>query len=350
MLLDACSRASPSDTGTTLISRQRRLVATPLIATQQRCPRPPSKSASVRTPCCSGPWVGRGGRIPRHRSICVQNLGCSNCVGPFGLFANLRPIKVQPALRDSTPLRPERVDGVDLLIVRELTGGLYFGPRREHGEDPEQPDAAWDTLLYREEEIERVARVAFEAARGRRGRLASIDKANVLASMRLWRQVVDRVAKSFPDVEYEHLLVDAAAMHLITKPAAFDVILAGNLFGDILSDEASVLAGSLGLLPSASLSADGKGLYEPVHGSAPDIAGQGRANPIGAILSAAMLLRHSLGLEEEASAIEAAIAEALLSARTPDLAPVTQAVQQDPKVTMVDTEGMVEAVLGCRDR
>ncbi|MDA8019959.1 MAG: 3-isopropylmalate dehydrogenase [Thermoanaerobaculia bacterium] len=260
----------------------------------------------------------------------------------FGFFANLRPVKVLPALRDATPLRPDRIDGVDLLIVRELTGGLYFGPRREEGEDPRQPKAAWDTMFYREEEVERVARIAFEAARGRRHKVASIDKANVLASMRLWRRVVDRVAADFPDVEHQHVLVDAAAMHLITRPADFDVVLAGNLFGDILSDEASVLAGSLGLLPSASLSATGKGLYEPVHGSAPDIAGQGAANPVGAILSAAMLLRHSLGLEQEAAAVETAVEEALGTARTRDLAAVTNG---DDRIRIVDTEAMTEEIL-----
>lgn len=261
----------------------------------------------------------------------------------FDLFANLRPVKVLPALRDATPLRPEVLDGVDLLIVRELTGGLYFGPRQEGGENPEQPKAAWDTMLYREEEVERVARVAFASAAERRGRVTSIDKANVLASMRLWRRVVDRVAAYYPDVEHEHLLVDAAAMHLITRPADFDVILAGNLFGDILSDEASVLAGSLGLLPSASLSADSdgraKGLYEPVHGSAPDIAGQGIANPVGAILSAAMLLRHSLGLDEEAKAVESAVEQALETARTPDLAAAGTGARR------VGTEDMTTAVL-----
>lgn len=238
----------------------------------------------------------------------------------LGLFANLRPLKLFPALRDAAPLRPELLEGVDLLIVRELTGGLYFGPRSEQGEDPEHPTAAWDTLFYDAAEVERVARLAFEAARGRRRRVASIDKANVLASMRLWRRVVDRVALDYPDVEHEHVLVDAAAMHLIRNPAAFDVILAGNLFGDILSDEASVLAGSLGLLPSASLSDSGPGLYEPIHGSAPDIAGQGVANPIGTILSVALLLRHSLGLDREATAVEAAVAETLASGlRTADL-------------------------------
>ncbi len=259
----------------------------------------------------------------------------------FGLFANLRPVKVFSGLRETAPLRPELLEGVDMLIVRELTGGLYFGPRVEAGDDADQPDASWDTLVYREAEIERVARVAFEAAQkrrqaGGRGRLASIDKANVLASMRLWRRVVTRVAADYPDVEVEHLYVDAMAMYLVKRPADFDVVLAGNLFGDILSDEASVLAGSLGMLPSASLSEGTRGLYEPVHGSAPDIAGQGKANPIGAILSAAMLLRYSLGLEKEADAVEAAV-EAALNAglRTPDLG----------SGESVGTEAMTQAIL-----
>ena len=239
----------------------------------------------------------------------------------FELFANLRPVRLFPALADSAPLRPDLLEGVDMLIMRELTGGLYFGPRAEKGDDPERPKSAWDTLLYSEAEIERIARLAFEAAQKRRGKLASIDKANVLASMRLWRRVVDRVSADYPDVELEHILVDAAAMRLLTHPASFDVVLAGNLFGDILSDEASVLAGSLGMLPSASLSSSGRGLYEPIHGSAPDIAGKDLANPIGTVLSAAMLLRHSLGLNAEATAIEGAVEKALgVGLRTADIA------------------------------
>ncbi|MEM8993507.1 MAG: 3-isopropylmalate dehydrogenase [Acidobacteriota bacterium] len=238
----------------------------------------------------------------------------------FELFANLRPVRVSKALVEAAPLRPERLRDVDLVIFRELTGGLYFGPRREQGAGEGEDDTAWDTLIYSESEVERIARLAFDAARGRRRRVASVDKANVLASMRLWRRVVTRVAADYPDVELEHVLVDAAAMRLITRPASFDVVLAGNLFGDILSDAASVLSGSLGMLPSASLSASGRGLYEPVHGSAPDIAGRGVANPIGAILSAAMLLRHSLGLSAEAGRVEAAVERALGDGvRTADL-------------------------------
>lgn len=236
----------------------------------------------------------------------------------FGLFANLRPVKTYPALFDHAPLRPELLEGVDLLIVRELTGGLYFGPRKEQDGD----DHSYDTMYYTVGEIERVAHVAFRAAQQRRGKLTSIDKANVLASMRLWRRTVMKVAEDYADVALNHEYVDAAAMYLMTRPASYDVILAENMFGDILSDEASVLAGSLGMLPSASLGTGTFGLYEPVHGSAPDIAGQGKANPIGQLLSAAMLLRYSLGLEAEATAIEKAVERVLADgARTADIAP-----------------------------
>ena len=236
----------------------------------------------------------------------------------LGLFANLRPVPVFPALRDLAPLKPELLDGVDLLFVRELTGGIYFGRRREQGDS----DSAFDTLEYSVAEVERAAHVAFQAAMKRRKKVASVDKANVLASMRLWRKAVDVVAQHYADVELEHVLVDAMAMHLMRTPARFDVVLAGNMFGDILSDEAAILAGSLGMLPSASLGGGSStaGLYEPVHGSAPDIAGEGIANPIGAILSAAMLLRHSLALQDEAEAVEAAVKATLEQGlRTPDL-------------------------------
>ena len=234
----------------------------------------------------------------------------------FGLFANLRPVKVYPALVDHAPLRPDLLEGVDILFVRELTGGLYFGKRKEMGDD----DDAYDTMYYTKPEVERLSHVAFRAAQGRRGKMTSVDKANVLASMRLWRSTVVKVHEDYEDVELEHLLVDAATMHLLTRPADFDVIMAGNMFGDILSDEASVLAGSLGMLPSASLGSDNFGLYEPVHGSAPDIAGQGKANPIGMFLSLAMLLRYSLQLEDEAKAIETAIDATLADGlRTPDI-------------------------------
>jgi 3-isopropylmalate dehydrogenase len=235
----------------------------------------------------------------------------------FELFANLRPVKAYPALAGFTPLRPELLEGVDMLIVRELTGGIYFGPSQEQGDG----DAAYDTEIYSTAEVERVANVAFRAAQGRRKKLTSVDKANVMASMRLWRRTVVGVHEDYSDVELDHILVDACTMYLMTRPASFDVLVASNIFGDILSDEASVLAGSLGMLPSASLGASAFGLYEPVHGSAPDIAGQGKANPTGMMLSAAMLLRYSLGLEAEAQAVEKAIDATLDSgARTADIA------------------------------
>ena len=193
----------------------------------------------------------------------------------FGLFANLRPVKTYPALAQHAPLRAELLRGVDILFVRELVSGIYFGERQEQGEG----DVSYDTMRYSRGQVEQVANVAFRAAQGRRQKLCSVDKANVLASMRLWRRTVVDVHEEYSDVELEHLLVDAATMHLLTRPASFDVIVAGNMFGDILSDEASVLAGSLGMLPSASLRADQFGLYEPVHGSAPDIAGQRQRQP-----------------------------------------------------------------------
>jgi 3-isopropylmalate dehydrogenase len=253
----------------------------------------------------------------------------------FDLFANLRPVKAYPALAEYAPLRADLLRGVDILFVRELTSGIYFGPRQEQGEG----DSAWDTMLYTVEQVRRVARVAFEAARNRRGRVASIDKANVLASMRLWRRTVDEVAREYPDVTLEHVLVDAAAMHLLRNPARFDVVLAGNMFGDILSDEASVLAGSLGMLPSASLGEGTFGVYEPIHGSAPDIAGQGIANPTGTILSAALLLRHSLGLDAEARAVEQAVEAALADgARTADIA--------SDRSAALSTDAFTERVIG----
>jgi 3-isopropylmalate dehydrogenase len=238
----------------------------------------------------------------------------------LGLWANLRPVKPFPELAGCSPIRPERLAGVDVLVIRELTGGLYFGtPRGRHEEDGKR--RAVDTLEYSDHEIARVVGLAFELARGRRRRVTSIDKANVLESSRLWRQVAVEVAFRYPDVKLDHQLVDSAAMRLVSAPASFDVIVTENMFGDILTDEASVLAGSLGLCPSASLGDGRCGVYEPIHGSAPDIAGRGIANPIGTILSAAMLLRHSLKLEGEARAIEAAVAAAVTAGvRTADLA------------------------------
>jgi 3-isopropylmalate dehydrogenase len=250
-----------------------------------------------------------GKRRPEAGLLALRKLLCA--------YANLRPVAVHPALRHASPLRPERLENVDLLIVRELTGGLYYGEPR--GRDADGAGAV-NTLRYSVEEIERVARVALQAARERRRLVTSVDKANVLEVSQLWRETVTRVAEGYPDVRLEHLYVDFAAMRLISNPAAFDVVLTENLFGDILSDEAAVLAGSLGLLPSASIG-DGPGLFEPVHGSAPDIAGRGIANPIGAIASAAMLLRYGLGLPEAAAAVEQAIAAVLAAgARTADIA------------------------------
>jgi 3-isopropylmalate dehydrogenase len=251
-------------------------------------------------------------RAPRHHRPEAGLLALRKLLG---VYANLRPVSVHPALTHASPLRPERLAGVDLLIVRELTGGLYYGEPRGRDEQ-----SGVNTLRYSAAEIERVARVAFEAARGRRGRVTSVDKANVLEVSQLWRDVVTRVAADYPDVALEHLYVDFAAMRLVANPASLDVLVTENLFGDILSDEAAVLAGSLGLLPSASLG-QGPGLFEPVHGSAPDIAGQGIANPVGAIASVAMLLRHGLKLAEAADILDSAVGAVLdAGARTRDLA------------------------------
>jgi len=244
----------------------------------------------------------------------------------LGLFANLRPVQLHPDLHHASPLRSERLAGVDLLVVRELTGGIYFGEPRERRLSDGLIEAV-DSMVYNQAEIERIAHTAFQLAQGRRNKVSSIDKANVLESSRLWRETVSQVGKSYPDVELEHLLIDATAMYLITQPARFDVLLTGNMFGDILSDEASVLSGSMGNLPSASLGKATnrhgypRGLYEPIHGSAPDIAGAGIANPIGTIISTAMLLRYSLGLSQEAEQVENAVAETLSAGhRTVDLA------------------------------
>ena len=233
----------------------------------------------------------------------------------LGVYANLRPVKLQPSLVNASTLKPEVLEGVDLVFVRELTGGIYFGEKKRDA------NSASDLCTYSVQEVERITRVAARLAQGRRKKLTSIDKSNVLETSRLWREVVERVMKAeFPDVALDHMLVDSAAMHLIRRPRDFDVCVTENMFGDILTDEASMLAGSLGLLPSASLGDGKRGLYEPIHGSAPDIAGKGIANPVGTILSVAMLLRHSLGLEAEAAAIEQAVSGAVTDgARTPDI-------------------------------
>ncbi|PKO14723.1 MAG: 3-isopropylmalate dehydrogenase [Chloroflexi bacterium HGW-Chloroflexi-10] len=237
----------------------------------------------------------------------------------MGVFANLRPVRLHPDLAAASPLKPELLAGVDIIVVRELTGGLYFGEPK--GQDVQNGvRRGYDTLMYHDYEVERIVDLAFRLAQGRRKKVTSVDKANVLASSRLWRKVTMEVATRYPDVALEHMLVDTAAMKLVTGPAVLDVVVTENMFGDILTDEASVLAGSMGLLPSASLGAGKNGLYEPIHGSAPDIAGKGIANPVGTILSAAMLLRYSLGLETEAAAIEKAVYEALSDGcRTRDL-------------------------------
>lgn len=266
----------------------------------------------------------------------------------LGLFANLRPVKVYPALVGASTLKPEVLVGVDMLILRELTGGLYFGkPQGQSGEKPNRSGV--DTMAYTEGEVERLMRLAFDLARGRRRKVTSVDKANVLASSRLWRTVAHEVAADYPDVEIEDILVDACSMYLIRRPVDFDVIATENMFGDILSDEAAMLAGSMGMLPSASLGEPTRqiagnpsrlrfGLYEPIHGSAPDIAGQGIANPLATILSCAMLLRWSLGLGAEADAVEAAV-DATLAAgyRCSDI--------RTPGCTLVGTAAMGDQVM-----
>jgi len=251
----------------------------------------------------------------------------------LGLYANLRPIKLHPALRDTSTLKPEILDGVDLVFVRELTGGIYFG------EKTRTPTQATDLCSYSAGEIERITRVAGRLAMARGKKIVSVDKANVLETSRLWREVAERVIKSeFPGVSIEHALVDSTAMHLIRRPRDYDVLLTENMFGDILTDEGAMLASSLGLLPSASLGDGTRGLYEPIHGSAPDIAGKGIANPVGTILSVALLLRHSLGLEREAAALESAVSKTIDGgARTADFAEKGRAA--------LSTRGMGDAVL-----
>lgn len=264
------------------------------------------------------------------------------------LYANLRPVRPLKALLNASTIKLEVLQGTDLLVVRELTGGLYFGKPSEIRETEHGLEAI-DTLIYTEAEIERIVRTAFELARGRRKKLTSVDKVNVLSASRLWRRVAERVAADYPDVEFDSLLVDACSMHLIRRPASFDVIVTENMFGDILTDEASMLAGSMGMLPSASLGTRKNGhglfgLYEPIHGSAPDIAGQGKANPIAAILSAALLLRHSLGLHQEAEAIEAAVEQTINAGyRTEDL-------REEGKTTLGTEEmgNMIVQAVGAR--
>ena len=237
----------------------------------------------------------------------------------LGVFANLRPVRVHPSLTHASPLKPENLAGVDMLVVRELTGGLYFGQPKGR-ERRNGHERAVDTLEYTDHEVRRVVKLACELAKGRRKKVTSVDKANVLETSRMWRQIATAVGSEHADITLEHMLVDTAAMRLVARPASLDVLVTENMFGDILTDEASVLAGSMGLLPSASLGSSGPGVYEPIHGSAPDIAGLGIANPIGTILSAAMLLHYSLKLEREATAIQTAVDNALTAGcRTADL-------------------------------
>ena len=247
----------------------------------------------------------------------------------LGVFANLRPVTILDELAGASPIKPERLQGVDLMVVRELTGGIYFG------EKTRDEESASDLCTYHRYEIERIVRVAARLAQGRKGNLCSVDKANVLETSRLWRDVCAKtIADEFNDLRLEHMLVDAAAMHLINRPADFDVIVTENMFGDILTDEASMLAGSLGMLPSASLGESTRGLYEPIHGSAPDIAGQGIANPCGMIASVAMLLRHSLDLEQEAALVENALQQVIANgARTADLATGDETVLSTAEMT-----------------
>ncbi|MBI9046665.1 MAG: 3-isopropylmalate dehydrogenase [Anaerolineaceae bacterium] len=250
----------------------------------------------------------------------------------LGVFANLRPIQIFPDLLDASPLKPEIVKDVDMIVVRELTGGLYFG-QPSYVKMVDGHMQGLDTLVYNDYEVERIARMAFELASTRRKKVTSVDKANVLDSSRLWRQVVIEVAKDYPDITLEHMLVDAASMRLISNPSNFDVIVTENMFGDILTDEASVIPGSMGVLPSASVGSDGPGLFEPIHGSAPDIMGKGIANPIGMILSAAMMLRFAFKMEAEAAAIEQAV-DSTLSAgfKTVDLGGDLNTQQMSDKI------------------
>jgi 3-isopropylmalate dehydrogenase len=267
-------------------------------------------SAAVLLGAVGGPkWSDPGARVRPEQGLLELRR-------TLGVFANLRPVKTLKSMLDASPLKPEVIANADIMVVRELTGGIYFGRKSRTAHEAE------DVCSYTSAEIERVTRVAGRLALGRKRRIVSVDKANVLETSRLWRSVVERVLREeFPQVELEHMLVDAAAMHLIRRPASFDVLLTENMFGDILTDEASMIAGSLGLLPSASLGEGSVGLYEPIHGSAPDIAGRGIANPYGTILSAAMLLRHSLGLEAEAAAVEKAVEDAVSAGvRTADVA------------------------------
>lgn len=268
----------------------------------------------------------------------------------LNLYANLRPTNYYSSLADSSPLKKEVIEGVDMLMVRELTGGLYFGKPSER---TQQNDAVVDTLHYQKEEMQRVIKLAFELASKRKGKVTSVDKANVLESSKMWREVAEEISAQYPDVALEHMLVDNAAMQMIKNPKQFDVVVTENMFGDILSDEASVLTGSLGMLPSASLSENGPYLYEPIHGSAPDIEGKNAANPLAMILSAAMMLRTSFGMEEEAESIENAVYQVLDAGyRTKDIASfgkknvTTSEMIEEVKATLLDNEAILQ-IMSC---
>ncbi|MDA7027577.1 3-isopropylmalate dehydrogenase [Bacillus sp. CLL-7-23] len=277
-----------------------------------------------------------GPKWDQHPSELRPEKGLLSIRKQLDLFANLRPVKVFESLASASPLKKEYIEGVDFVIVRELTGGLYFGKPSKQYVNQDGSQEVVDTLFYKKTEMERVIREAFRMAKARKGKVTSVDKANVLESSKLWRKTAEEIADEFPNVELHHMLVDNAAMQLIHAPAQFDIIVTENMFGDILSDEASMLTGSLGMLPSASLSSSGLHLYEPIHGSAPDIAGQNIANPLAAILSAAMMLRNSFGLEAEAQAVEHAVDQVLQSGkRTKDLA---------KDASVCSTKSMTEAV------
>jgi 3-isopropylmalate dehydrogenase len=271
------------------------------------------KADAVMLGAVGGPkWDNPDGKVRPEQGLLALRKG-------LGVFANLRPVKVHPDLISSSPLKPEKLAGVDMIVVRELTGGLYFGQPKGR-ETVNGHERAVDTLIYTDDEIRRVVQLAFRLAQKRKQKVTSVDKANVLESSRLWRKVTAEVAAEFPEVSLENMLVDTAAMRLVTSPASFDIVVTENMFGDILTDEASVLVGSMGMLPSASLGDQNAGLYEPIHGSAPDIAGRGIANPIGTILSAALLLRYSLHMTHEAARIEKAVEQTISAGlRTTDL-------------------------------
>jgi 3-isopropylmalate dehydrogenase len=276
-------------------------------------------SAAVLFGAVGGPkWDDPAAKIRPEQAI----LGMRKSLG---LFANVRPVKVHPLMLNDSTLKPEALQGTDMVVIRELTGGIYFGKPQKRW-TTSRGRRAVDTMRYSEAEVLRILHVGFQMARRRRKKLTSVDKANILDTSRMWREIAGEVAKQYPDVELEHLLVDAAAMHLVRRPSSFDVIVTENLFGDILTDEAAMLAGSMGMMPSASLGkrrrdGTGIGLYEPIHGTAPDIAGQGKANPLAMILSAAMMLRLSMGLEREAASLERAVDQVIADGyRTPDIA------------------------------